>query len=161
MKKINLFLLLLLPLILFGQNEASPNQYVPKHSVILSKNKGVRLLNQYSREVPANITDYFDLEEENINLLEDNFRNLLTIKAKDCCLIGGKIDSLENYAYQYIGVIINNRKYIYINAFFVESENDFSTWYKNWLTEPIIMCDGGDGFWGILFDVKDSVHNIV
>jgi hypothetical protein len=154
MKKIYITFLFLFPLMLFSQSNISIDKHNPLYNVILTKDKGEKLLNQCSRAVPSNITDYFDLEKENISLLENNFKKLLKVKAKDCCLIGGKIDSLDNYAFQYIGVIINNRKYIYINAFYIETENDFSTWYKNWTTEPVIVCDGGDSFWGVLFDLK-------
>ena len=48
---------------------------------------------------------------------------------------------------------IGNKRYIYINAFEINSERDFETFYKGWKTEPIIMCDGGESYWGVLFDL--------
>lgn len=31
--------------------------------------------------------------------------------------------------------------------------DDLIDWYDEWETKPIIMCGGGDGFWGALFDL--------
>ena len=63
------------------------------------------------------------------------------------------IESLKKYAFQYLGIKINGRKYIYINTF--PSTVNFSEQpYLNWKTEPIIVCDGLKGFWGALFDVE-------
>lgn len=146
--------LLFFPLFVFGQTNGPINKYIPQYSVILTKDKGEKVLAQCSRAVPSNVSGYFDLEDKDIELLEDNFKKILQLKAKDCCIINGKIDRLENYGFQYIGIIIHKKKYIYINALFIESGNDFNRWYKDWEKEPIIFCDGGDGFWGALFDLS-------
>lgn len=94
--------------------------------------------------------------------MEDNFKKILSIKSTGCCFKGWEIPDLKDYAFQYIGVIINNRKYIYINAFAIEmlyEQDSFETWYKEWKTKPIIICDGGDGFWGALFDLEKKAFS--
>lgn len=72
------------------------------------------------------------------------------------------IEPLNEYGYQYIGLIINDQRYIYINAFLLNifyGHDDFETIYKDWQTKPIIFCDGGNGFWGVLFDVNTKLFS--
>lgn len=140
---------------LFSQKTAK-DEFNPQYSTILESDKGAKMVEQCSRSVPDNVDAYFDLTKEDVAILENNFRKILSMKATGCCLKGWNIENLDDYAFQYIGVVINNRRYIYINAFIVESEDDFNNWYKNWETNPIVMCDGGDGFWGTLFDLENK-----
>lgn len=136
----------------------------PKYSVTFDKEKGSRLLKQCSRGTPNNISSYWTLTEDEIKLLEDNFKKIKKLKSSDCCYPGTMLGNLNKYGFQYVGVTINDRRYIYINAFEINSQRDFETLYKNWQTEPIIMCDGGESYWGVLFDLdklkfKDLIVN--
>ena len=67
---------------------------------------------------------------------------------------GKVVKDLDGYGFQYLGVTIKNKRYIYINAFYVVSKKDLKEEYKNWKKEPIVVCDGGEGFWGVLFDIE-------
>ncbi len=156
MKRIIFVFLLFIPLIVFSQSNTNQMKYIPQYGTILSSDNGEKIMNQCSRSIPENIDKYFDLTKGNIELLESNFRKILAIKSTGCCYKGWKIEKLENYGFQYIGVMINNRKYIYLNAFIIDEQDSFETWYKEWKTKPIIMCDGGDGFWGALFDLENK-----
>lgn len=133
---------------------SSKYEFKPKYSIILSSETGEKMLNQCSRTTPEKVEKYFELINEDIVLLQNNFKKILSISSTGCCFNGWKIPKLKDYVFQYIGVIINNHKYIYINAFIVEGEDDFTSWYKDWKIAPIIVCDGGDGFWGALFDLE-------
>lgn len=154
MKKIVFLFLLFIPFVAFSQSDTNQMKYIPQYGTILSSNNGEKIMNQCSRSIPENIDKYFDLTKENIELLESNFRKILAIKSTRCCFKGWEVEKLENYGFQYIGVEINNRKYIYLNAFIIDGEDDFTNWYKNWKVAPIVMCDGGEGFWGVLFDLE-------
>ena len=125
----------------------------PKYSVSFDIEKGSRLLKQCSRGTPDNISSYWTVTADEIKVLEDNFEKIKKLKSTDCCYPGTAIGNLSKYGFQYIGVTIYNKRYIYINAFEINSEQDFQTMYKNWRTEPIIMCDGGESYWGVLFDL--------
>lgn len=158
MSKLLIALLLLFSIQLFSQ-KITKNEYKPQYSTILISNNGEKMLTQCSRSVPNNIESYFDLTKEDTALLENNLRKILSVKSTGCCLKGWNIERLEDYAYQYIGVIIKNRRYIYINAFLVNmtyGQDSFETLYKEWRTKPIIMCDGSDGFWGALFNLENK-----
>lgn len=59
---------------------------------------------------------------------------------------------------------INAKRYIYINAFHIDNDPEFQTMHKDWEINSIVMCDGGDYYWGALFDLdnlafKDLVVN--
>ena len=138
---------------LFGQK----NKFVPTYSTILPNIQGPIVLRQCSRSVPEKVESYFELATTDIQNVENNFKKILSVKATGCCLIGGKIKKLEGYGFQYLGIVIGNQKYIYINAFRIETPEDITTFYKNWKSEPIMVCDGGVSFWGVLFDVEKKL----
>lgn len=129
------------------------NSYKPGYSTTLDSSKGERLLKQCSRGTPKNISGYWTPTQNDIERLEKQFLKVKEIKATTCCLINGTIRTLDNFGFQYIGVTIKRKRYVYLNAFTVDNDADFSTLYKNWKTDPIVMCDGGDRYWGALFDL--------
>jgi len=138
---------------LYSQN----NKFVPKYNTIISSNKGADMLKQCSRAAPGEVDSFFTLTSNDVQKLENNFKKILNIRAKDCCLLNGMIKNIENYCFQYVGFVINNKKYIYVNALKMESEEDLKTIYKDWKTSPIIICDGGDSFWGIIYDLETGL----
>ena len=135
---------------------AKSKKFVPEYSAILKSDKGPEILRQCSRSTPKNVENYFDLTPVEIGDLENNFKKVLDIKSTGCCYSGIKLHGLKKYAFQYIGLIINGEKYIYINAFQIESSDDLTRFYKKWKTSPVIICDGGDSVWGVLFKLKNK-----
>ena len=84
---------------------------------------------------------------EYFRLLELSFLRVTKLKAR-----GNKtISSLDNFVIQYIGVLRDKKKFIYINAFYLVDPIT-----EKWQTRPIVICDGGDYFWGVLFNPKTS-----
>jgi hypothetical protein len=104
----------------------------PEFSTILDSSKGKQLLSQCSRRTPQNISGFFQLNNSDIAILEESFN---------------KAEKDTKHAFQYMGVIIGGKRYIYINAFGPDSKG-------KWKTEPVVVCDGGSSFWGILFDIE-------
>jgi hypothetical protein len=146
---------ILIVLIVFVISGHTQNyELIPEYKVILEKSLGNDLIEQCSRSTPEDIDEFYNITNEEIEILEQNFKKIKKVKSTNCCWEGVYISNLKRYGYQYIGVIIDKKKYIYINAFLIESKNDFETYYKNWETEPINICDGGNSYWGILFDLK-------
>lgn len=135
---------------------AQDYSYKPEYSTTLDSSKGSAIINQCSRAVPQKISAFWNPMQSDIEKIEKNFKKLLSLKALACCLIGYKLDSLNGYIIQYVGVIINKKKYIYVNAFNAGSNDYLTRFFKNWKTEPIIACDGGRGFWGVLYDIDNS-----
>jgi len=154
MKKIFYFLIIIDLFCCISPICGKTNEFIPNYSVILPLEQGEKMMQQCSRTVPDNIEKFFNPTKQDIQLLEENFVKLLTVKSTNCCFPGIKIKDLNNYGFQFIGIVINSEKFIYINAFYYETIDEFSTFYKNWQTQPVIWCDGGDSFWGVLFSLN-------
>jgi hypothetical protein len=70
-------------------------------------------------------------------------------RVSDLQMSGRRIEHPERYFRQYIGIVVNNRKLIYVNAFCGRS---FSRG-KGRPQRLVNMCDGGSCFWGAVYDV--------
>jgi hypothetical protein len=113
----------------------------PASSVALKKEEGKALLRQCSRSSPAHVSEFWDVTPADIDMLEHNFRKILIPPEPNTVVPG-----LEKKAFQYVGVVINGQRYIYINAG-AEACN-------SWQTNACVICDGGIYFWGALFNVS-------
>ena len=56
------------------------------------------------------------------------------------------VQSPANYFRQYVGVVVSGRKLIYLNAI---GPSDMGV---GWKTRFVSVCDGGDNFWGAIYD---------
>jgi hypothetical protein len=56
-------------------------------------------------------------------------------------------------------VIIKNKKYIYINAFPASEIEILKKQGQDPSKAPMIVCDGGEGFWGVLFDIESKTFS--
>jgi len=127
-------------------------KFVPELSSIILPVKGKEMLHQCSRSTPKRVQEFFILTQGQVDTLEFNFKKALAVKSEQ----GKKIKSLSNFGFQFIGVVIKDKKYIYVNAFLVKTPQDLFTKYKEWKNNPIIVCKGGKSFWGILFDCENE-----
>ena len=128
-------------------SRAQDNSYKPNYSTVLDSSKGKEMLHQCSRRTPKKVTAFWNLAESDIQNLELNLKKILSIEPNGWLTF----ERLKAYTLQYIGIKINDKKYIYINAF--SSSVNSEVWAANiWKTEPIVVCDGWRGFWGVLFD---------
>lgn len=141
-----LFLLICFPFIAISQSEDS---YKPPNAVALSASHGKDMMKQCSRSTPGT-KKFWEVSNVDSDVLEENFNKLLAIKSKE----GNRIINLRNYAYQYLGVIIDKKNYIYINAFQPTANKTLEDAYPTWKTTPVKPCDGGSMFWGALFDIE-------
>ena len=134
------------PFVSFSQTEDS---YKPPNAVVLSASHGEDLMKQCSRPSPE-AKKFWDITKTDSDVLEEYFNKLLAMKSKE----GNRITNLRNYAYQYLGITIGNKKYIYINAFQLKADKSPDEVYPSWKTSPVKPCDGGTMFWGALFDMQ-------
>ena len=93
---------------------------------------------------------FWNLTKADSDILEEYFNKLLGTKSK----AGNRIINLRNYAYQYVGVTIARKNYIYINAFQLKPNKTVQEDHPIWKTSPVKACDGGSMFWGALFDLE-------
>ncbi|MEN3369080.1 MAG: hypothetical protein V7609_1223 [Verrucomicrobiota bacterium] len=65
------------------------------------------------------------------------------------------------YRRQYVGMILNGRKVIWVNCIPQKSENGVDP-FANWNREIVDVSDGGSGFWGVIYDVeKHSFERLI
>jgi len=113
---------------------------------ILKGQKARTIAAQCSRENPPAINDIWVPEEKTISALESNLIKIEQLSSSLCCFRNGRVPNIQNYFRQYIGIVSKGRRLIYINAFLGTKPP------INWLTEPVMACDGGLSFWGAIYD---------
>ncbi len=146
MKKIVCLLCLLSCAALSGAQDYSVK---PAFSVIMDSSKGPLMIRQCSREHPTNVTGFWNISPEQIKVLEKNYKKLLAVRIHDG-FGNTRVYNLSKYVYQYMGLTIDGEKYIYINASggFIGGDKN------NWKENPVVVCDGGAGYWGVLFNLN-------
>lgn len=153
MKLFGVKLLALLLIFIFDRNDlySQTFNWKPNQLVSLDTIKGKLLLDQCSRNPLPDFEKVFELSRNNLDLLRQNFGRIYNIADDDLTSVHSLHRNLKEYNYQTIGVRIDDMDFIYISAFdrktLEESEEDMLKQLK----EPIIMCDGGDLFWGVLY----------
>jgi hypothetical protein len=125
----------------FAQPESLPDRFA-----ILPESQGPALVRQCSRLAPRDVSGFWSPSVAQVLALEQRLPDLFR-KSQP------KI-KLANYFRQYVGIVSHGRKLIYLNAF-IKGGLDVNP-KKDWKTTAIIVCDGGDGFWGVEFDPAEN-----
>jgi hypothetical protein len=108
---------------------------------LLSPESGPKLMTQCSRSAPHNVTSFWKPTIEQVNSVEAGLPGFLeSMKARP----------VSEFNRQYIGFSKNGKRYIYGNFYIRESGAQHGG------TIPVIACDGGDYFWGVVFDIKSK-----
>jgi hypothetical protein len=115
---------------------------------ILPGDVGQSLLRQCSRGTPANVSQFWNPSSEQIRKLEFLLPRYVRHGA------GRKPGIPDNVEYhrQYVGIIVDGKRLIYGN-FYPASVSD----YFDEKSTPVVVCDGGASFWGIVFEPESSV----
>ena len=126
------------------------SQDAPKY-VVLDGQHAAGVLRQCSRPSPEKVAGTWQPSESDVKELEANLPRIQQIKSTLCCNKAARVKDLSNYYRQYVGVVIGNRRVIYINAF-ASGILDVTDRKDRWRHEPMLACDGGDAFWGAIYD---------
>jgi hypothetical protein len=121
---------------------------------LLPSSTAAKLVDQCSR-IGYKLSGTWSPTAADIEQLERDLPKLDGATVKGCCISGARLDDARDSLRQYVGVIIRGRRYIYINAFpLTELENwpPAAPAPPDWHTEPVIICDGGQHYWGALYD---------
>jgi hypothetical protein len=116
----------------------------PEARYILPLAAGPDLLHQCSRLVPPQITGYWIPTEAQI----DEFEKQLHKKLSGTTATKAPPANLA-YHRQYIGVVSFGKRLIYGN--FYPGRGDAT---RSEATTPSVVCDGGEAFWGAVFDAE-------
>lgn len=119
------------------------------HSAILPESQGPVLMRQCSRPAPTDVSGFWSPSPEQVSAFEQRLPDFLRKSALPV--------KLPDYYRQYVGVISHGRRLIYLNAFYA----GFLTHdpKRDWKISAVIVCDGGDGFWGVEFDPADKTFH--
>jgi hypothetical protein len=125
----------------------------PGQSVILEGYWANDAMAQCSRSAGYLIEATWMPTKDEIRLMESSFPKLLKLRSNLCCVSGARIDDINRFFRQYIGIVVNGRKLMYLNAYptyqIINSED--GTIYK---MKPVKICDGGTSYWGALYDPR-------
>jgi hypothetical protein len=131
----------------------------PKYGVLLPPARAGNLLKQCSRDVPANITGVWRPSSEQIHDLESRLPAALMAEWPNHIRTDLNASSTYNrdIARQYAGFLIGGKQIIYVNAFPLsivdfDGTNLSPAAKVDWHRDAIMVCDGGDRFWGVEYD---------
>jgi hypothetical protein len=114
-------------------------------SVAFSAAAASELARQCSRPSPC-YEEAFDLGPSDLRAVECRLPNLeRAVRAFSRDFSVGEFDR------QYVGMIANGRRFVYINGL---SRSDF---FDD--SRPIVVCDGGTMFWGAQFDIESATFS--
>lgn len=71
------------------------------------------------------------------------------LQASICCIKSVRVRDVRDYYRQYVGIVVNGRKLIYISAFAMRLAEHGYDW---WRRKPALACVGGEAFGGVLYD---------
>ena len=135
---------LLILVAFFGSIMASSSATdLPDQAAILPTSEGPKIIEQCSRADPTDVSGFWSPAVADVATLERRLPQLLRTS-------GHKIDLSKSHR-QYIGIVSRGKKLIYLNAF---SDTIFTApeYRTSWKRRAIVVCDGGDVFWGVEFD---------
>jgi len=130
---------------------ALPYIWLPKGTSTISLWRAADTFRQCSRDTPKTDGNYWLPTASDIAELELNLPTML--KLRD--LHGQKVPpKFQQFQRQYIGFTRNGQRFIYANFSSIYSDEPWKEW--SIIERPVIVCDGGAGFWGVVYDPKEQ-----
>jgi hypothetical protein len=132
-----------------------------RSSVILGDTQASGLLHQCSRDSPQQVSGTWLPSSAQIAALEER---LFPILRRELSRNQYRASKPEDYFRQYAGYVVGGRKFIYVNGvdrgyikFLLENHIPGADWER----EAIVICDGGEDFFGAEYDVETrSLRNL-
>lgn len=115
------------------------------HVFILPPSIGPKLLAQCSRPTPQSVSSFWSPTLQDVAELETLLAPFMRSTPSGAAAL-----PLERFHRQYVGFIRDGKRYIYGNfyagGFGLQDEQ----------RQPMVICDGGNYFWGIVFTVESK-----
>ena len=109
-----------------------------------------------SRDVPGHVSSGWDPTPTQVAQAEARLPGFV-VKNRDKTRDRQPPKPFDQYVRQYLGVVIDDETFIYVNLFprdIVESRARFGKEPDDWRSTFVVVCDGGASFWGVLFDPR-------
>ena len=125
-------------------------QFEPDSSILFEVSRGKELLRDCSGSRLQEVVDSFWIPHDVENLtLQKNYIQL-----------SSQVKKLDDFVIQYIGIVFEGKRYIYINAFPKTMLKELSE--GNDLSRSVAyVCGGGHSFWRVLFEVNKEKFQMV
>lgn len=118
----------------------------PQWGTIFQPVQALQLTHQCSRTSPGPISAVWQPSFAQIAAMEPKLSDLLSAQLKPYSK--DRLSAADFYR-QYGGLVVNGRQIIYINGFY---RGLLPTAGQNWLTRPVLICDGGVMAFGVEYD---------
>jgi hypothetical protein len=126
-----------------------PFVLVSDRSVILNDNQAVKdIIKPCSRPGPPAFQSSWPLTRKDARELEVNLPKISRL-GEGNGNTARQIKNIGQYHRQYVGIVIDGRRLIYINAFSSVLSDALDAFWRN---KIINVCDGGEAFWGAVYD---------
>lgn len=139
-------------------NTWAQQSLIPGHTVVLKGMTGRSLFQQCSRSSPTGREGYWDPTAPNIKQIEVALPGYLSQQKLPT---GTSAKYLSGYYFQCVGFIRKKHHIVYLNAFSPSVKDSMAhdtipdkKRPFNWKIDPVSVCDGGDSFYGIEYDVE-------
>lgn len=118
----------------------------PGRSVVLPASQAESVLRLCSRAGPGESEGTWLIPAKVVKQVEADLHKITHMRARECCLLRGRVRDPGKYYRQYVGLVIGGQRLVYVNAF--ASPPDQLDWRK----KAVGVCDGGGSYWGVVYD---------
>jgi hypothetical protein len=131
--------------------------FVREWAVVLPEAEGFKVAHPCSRYAPAQIMSVWRPDPAAIGRFEQALAPLVQGALERSPLLRKPAWSSDSYYRQYVGVVVNGRRLVYVNAF----RPIGGRLPQSWEIQLVNACDGGELFFGAEFDVETGrVQNL-
>lgn len=111
-------------------------------SVLLPRAEAQSIARLCSREAPEKVDGSWVPSKADLEALESHIPEIAKLSGWQ----ERKMGDPRSFYRQYVAIVVRGRRLIYINALCFEKAP------SDWLKKLVNPCDGGQCFWGILYD---------
>jgi hypothetical protein len=120
-------------------------------STVLPESAAQLLAHPCSRSGPPRLEKSWRPTPADVQALESRLDRISLLRSAGL-ITGKQIEKPSRYYRQYVGIMVGERKLIYLNAFCEKPEDVVVRQGGDWRKSPIDVCDGGDCFWSAVYD---------